>query len=244
MQQTTALSTLVSCRGLQRAYGTDSARVVALAGADLDLHAGQMVAIMGPSGSGKSTLLTIMGGLERPSAGSVTVDGASLWDLSAAELAVVRRREIGYVFQEFNLLTGLTAAENVAAPRELDGISAKAARAEAIECLGQVGLADRADAFPDDLSGGERQRVAIARSLVGERRIILADEPTGALDSATGDEVLQLLRGLCRPTTAVVLVTHDPLIAAHADRTITLRDGRIVSDTASAQSTKAAGKSA
>lgn len=231
MNQQSSSSPLVSCRGLHRSYGTDSALVEALIDANLDIHSGQLVAIMGPSGSGKSTLLTIMGGLERPSAGTVVLDGTDLWELSPTELAIVRRRQIGYVFQEFNLLTGLTAAENVAAPLELDGESAKAARARPIECLGSVGLADRADAFPDDLSGGERQRVAIARSLVGDRRLILADEPTGALDSATGDEVLTILRGLCQPDTAVVLVTHDPRIAAYADRTISLSDGRIVSDT-------------
>lgn len=241
MQHQTSLTPLVSCQGLQRSYGTESATVVALAGIDLDIHAGQMLAIMGPSGSGKSTLLTIIGGLEQPSTGSVVIDGVDLWELSPTDLATFRRRELGYVFQEFNLLTGLTAAENVAAPRELDGVSAKVARTEAVECLGHVGLGDRADAFPDDLSGGERQRVAIARSLIGNRRIILADEPTGALDSVTSDEVLSLLRGLCRPDTAVVLVTHDPLIAAHADRTISLRDGRIVSDTNAASSAAIAG---
>lgn len=222
---------MLSARDLGRTYGSVERPVVALAGVDLDLLRGQLLAVMGPSGSGKSTLLTIIGGLERPTSGAVEFDGQDLWTLSAADLATMRRREIGYVFQEFNLLSGLTAAENVGAPLELDGVPARAAHAEAVERLGRVGLTDRADAFPDDLSGGERQRVAIARALIGSRRLLLADEPTGSVDSATGEEIMELLRAACSPDSAVVVVTHDPLVAAKTDRIVSLQDGRLVSDT-------------
>jgi len=188
-----------------------------------------MVAIMGPSGSGKSTLLTIAGGLETPTTGSVQLDGRRLEQLSADDLAQVRRREVGFVFQGFNLLTGLTAAENVAAPLELDGVSAREAHQQALAQLEAVGLKDRAHAFPDDLSGGERQRVAIARGLIGDRALLLADEPTGALDSETGAAIMQLLRDACAEARAVVVVTHDQHVAAWADRVVRLRDGNIES---------------
>ena len=188
-----------------------------------------MVAIMGPSGSGKSTLLTIAGGLEAPSSGTVRLGNQQLEKLSSTELAEVRRRHIGFVFQGFNLLTGLTAVENIGAPLELDGMAPKEARRQAQEVLEAVGLGDRANAFPDDLSGGERQRVAIARGLVGDRQMLLADEPTGALDTETGASIMQLLRSACTPNRAVVVVTHDPNVAAWADRVVTLRDGNVES---------------
>ncbi len=218
---------LLTMSGVSRVYGEDPNRVVALDTVDFTVRSGELVALMGPSGSGKSTLLTIAGGLESPSTGSVDLAGTDLWTLSPAELAVVRRRQIGFVFQDFNLLSGLTAAENVAAPLELDGVSARAARPQAIERLAAVGLKDRANAFPDDLSGGERQRVAIARALIGDRQLLLADEPTGALDSTSGSEVMALLRAACTPTTAVIVVTHDAQIAAWADRVAKIQDGRI-----------------
>ena len=223
---------LLALRDVGRVYGAPPTQVVALDGVTLTVRRGEFLAVMGPSGSGKTTLLTIAGGLEAPTTGTVEFDGERLWDLSPAGLAAVRRRKIGYVFQEFNLVASLTAVENVGAPLELDGVRPKRARRQAMERLELVGLADRADAFPDDLSGGERQRVAIARGLVGGRTLLLADEPTGALDSTTGAEVLALLRLACTPTSAVIVVTHDADIAARADRTVRLRDGRVVADTA------------
>ncbi len=220
---------LVAVRRLRRTYGTPPVEVVALDGVDLDVRCGEILAVVGPSGSGKSTLLSVIGGLESPTAGEVRLDGTDLWSLDAAALAAVRRRHVGYVFQELNLLSGLTAAENVAAPLELDGAPARTARRQAVDGLGRVGLVDRADAFPDDLSGGERQRVAIARALIGNRRFLLADEPTGALDTATGNQIMALLREACTPTTAVVIVTHDADLAAAADRVAALRDGQLES---------------
>lgn len=218
---------LLSVSGLTRRYGRPPHEVTALDDVDLHVAAGELVAIMGPSGSGKSTLLTIAGGLERPTSGSVQLAGQQLDGLDAVALAAVRRRRIGFVFQGFNLLTGLTAAENVAAPLELDRVPAGTARAEALQRLEAVGLGDRADAFPDDLSGGERQRVAIARGLVGDRQLLLADEPTGALDSATSASIMELLRAACTPARAVVVVTHAAEVAAWADRVVSLRDGRV-----------------
>ncbi len=220
---------LLSIEGVRREYGEEPHHVVALAGVDFHVEPGEMVAIMGPSGSGKSTLLTIAGGLEQPTTGSVRFAGRQLEQLSARELAEVRRRQIGFVFQGFNLLDGLTAAENVAAPLELDGLRPAAARSEAIRLLDSVGLGDRGEAFADDLSGGERQRVAIARGLVGERQLLLADEPTGALDSHTGQAILGLLHGARADRRAVVVVTHDASVATWADRVVTLRDGRVES---------------
>ncbi|MFF4416335.1 ABC transporter ATP-binding protein [Streptosporangium sp. NPDC001559] len=176
---------------------------------------------------GKSTLLNLAGGLDIPTSGEVAVEGASLTGMRAADLAGLRRRHVGYVFQDLNLIPSLTAVENVMLPRELDGVRAAQARQEAGEVLAEVGLADVADRFPDEISGGQRQRVAIARALAGQRRLILADEPTGALDTPTGDEVLQLLRTRCDAGAAVLLVTHEPRYAAWADRVVFLRDGEI-----------------
>ena len=221
-------SPLLVMTGVSRTYGDAATKIVALDQADLRIEAGEMVAVMGPSGSGKSTLLTIAGGLESPTSGSVTVDGVNIGELDGAGLAGIRRQRIGYVFQGYNLLSSMTAAENVAAPLELDGVSAKAARAEAISKLEAVGLGDRGDAFPDSLSGGEQQRVAIARALVGERRLVLADEPTGALDSASGTSVMTLMRQACGTSSAVVVVTHNADVASWADRVIELHDGRIL----------------
>jgi putative ABC transport system ATP-binding protein len=222
-----AVGQLLAMSSLSRRYGEPPNEVVALNNIDFYVAAGELVAIMGPSGSGKSTLLTIAGGLESPSSGTVTLDGTDLWSLVPAALAEVRRRQVGFVFQGFNLLTGLTAAENVAAPLELDGVSAKQARVQALERLTEVGLGDRGEAFPDDLSGGERQRVAIARGLVGARQLLLADEPTGALDSETGQAVMGLLRKAASGNRSVVVVTHDPVVAEWADRVVRIRDGQI-----------------
>ena len=185
---------------------------------------------MGPSGSGKTTLLSLVGGLDRPSEGRVIVDGQDVGALKPGNLAILRRRTVGYVFQDLNLLAGLTARENVAIPLELDGRPIGEAQAAAEAALESVGLTSLADRFPDDLSGGEQQRVAIARALVGGRRIILADEPTGALDSITGESVMRLLRAHCDAGGTAILVTHDAAHAAWADRVVFLRDGRTVDE--------------
>jgi putative ABC transport system ATP-binding protein len=211
-----------------RTHGTGENEVHALRGMSLTVSPGELVAVMGPSGSGKSTLLHLAGGLDLPTSGRVLVEDTDLAGLSRKGLARVRRRSIGYVFQDFNLVPALTAAENVSLPRELDGVSARAARKEALALLGEVGIPELADRFPDDMSGGQQQRVAIARALVGERRLVLADEPTGALDSTTGEAVMALLRQRIDAGAAGVLVTHDARHAAWADRVVFLRDGLVV----------------
>jgi putative ABC transport system ATP-binding protein len=183
---------------------------------------------MGPSGSGKSTLLNLAGGLDSPTSGQVAVEGVVLGELSRHGLAAVRRRRVGYVFQDLNLLPSLTAAENVGLPLELDGTGLRKTRATAMAALEEVGLASLASRFPDEMSGGQQQRVAIARALVGDRRLILADEPTGALDSQTGESVLKLMRARVDAGAAGVLVTHEARHAAWADRVVFLRDGSIV----------------
>ena len=211
-----------------KSYGEGAATVQALQSVDLTVQPGELVAIMGPSGSGKSTMLTIAGTLEEASSGRVCVDGLDTSEMSRNERARLRRRSVGYVFQDFNLLSGLTAAENVSLPLELDGERSKAARLAALEALEELGLSDRADHFPDELSGGERQRVAIARAVVGDRRLLLADEPTGALDSVNGEGVMRLVRAACKRGVAGVMVTHDAQLASWADRVVFLRDGRVV----------------
>ncbi|MDH6135113.1 putative ABC transport system ATP-binding protein [Kitasatospora sp. MAA4] len=216
---------------VSRVHGQGAAQVHALRSIDLRVHPGEFVAVMGPSGSGKSTLLTLAGGLDSPTDGQVLVEGQSLGALSRKRLAQVRRRSIGYVFQDYNLIPALTAAENIALPRELDGISSRAARAEALTALEEVGIAELADRFPDAMSGGQQQRVAIARALIGDRRLVLADEPTGALDSTTGEAVLAVLRARCDAGAAAVMVTHEARHAAWADRVVFLRDGRLVDET-------------
>jgi putative ABC transport system ATP-binding protein len=220
---------------VSKMYGTGAAQVHALRGVNLTVEPGELVAVMGPSGSGKSTLLTIAGSLEAPSDGEVTVGAVPLSRLSRNEQAALRRRSIGYVFQDFNLLAGLTAAENVSLPLELDGVTLRIARSAALTALDRLGLAERADHFPDELSGGERQRVAIARAVVGERHLLLADEPSGALDSVNSEVVMRLVREICQDGVAGVVVTHDAQLASWADRVIFLRDGRIVDQTAQAE---------
>jgi putative ABC transport system ATP-binding protein len=223
---------ILELRGVSKTYGAGAARVRALADVDLSVAAGQMVAVMGPSGSGKSTLLTIAGSLEEPDRGEVLVAGAVVGELSRGDKARLRRRTVGYVFQDFNLLPGLTAAENVALPLELDGVAARTARSAGLRALADLGLADAAGRFPDQLSGGERQRVAIARAVAGERRLLLADEPSGALDSANAEAVMRLIHNACKRGVAAVVVTHDAQLASWADRVVFLRDGRIVDQTA------------
>ncbi|MGW4797656.1 ABC transporter ATP-binding protein [Nonomuraea sp. NPDC004297] len=221
--------TVVRLAEVARVHGEGATAVHALKGVSLEVGAGELVAVMGPSGSGKSTLLNVAGGLDRPTSGTVHLGERDL--ATVRDLAALRRREVGYVFQDLNLITSLTATENVMLPRELDGVRPRAARKEAMAVLAEIGVTDLADRFPEELSGGQRQRVAIARALVGTRRLLLADEPTGALDTRTGDEILQLLRTRCDAGAAVLLVTHEPRYAAWADRLVFLRDGMITDTT-------------
>ncbi|MBT2478811.1 ABC transporter ATP-binding protein [Streptomyces sp. ISL-94] len=220
---------------LVRTHGSAATEVHALRGINLSVFPGELVAVMGPSGSGKSTLLTLAGGLDTPTSGRVVVEGTDITTARRKELAALRRRSIGYVFQDYNLIPALTAAENVALPLELDGTSARKGRACALAALEEMGLGSLADRFPDEMSGGQQQRVAIARALVGDRRLVLADEPTGALDSETGESVLALLRSRCDAGAAGVLVTHEPRFAAWADRVVFLRDGSVVDETLRSQ---------
>ena len=224
--------TAVLClTGVSKTYGEGTTEVHALQDVDLTVEQGELVAVMGPSGSGKSSLLTIAGSLEDATTGTVSVDGAVLQGMNRKAKAALRRKSIGFVFQDFNLLAGLTASENVSMPLELDGMAIREARAEADLALDELGLSDRRDHFPDDLSGGERQRVAIARAIVGERRLLLADEPTGALDSVNSESVMRLLRQITRRGAAAVVVTHEAQLASWADRVVFLRDGRLVDQT-------------
>jgi len=224
------MSAVLELENVDRVHGDGELAVHALRAVTFRVDAGELVAVMGPSGSGKSTLLTLAGGLDSPTSGSVRVDGADLVAAGNAGRAKLRRTTIGYVFQDFNLIPALTAAENVALPLELDGASRRRAREAALVALGEVGLGEYATRFPDELSGGQQQRVAIARAVVGERRLILADEPTGALDTETGEEILRLLRARCDAGAAAVLVTHEPRHAAWADRVVFLRDGVVVDE--------------
>jgi putative ABC transport system ATP-binding protein len=219
-------------RQVSKIYGSGPSEVQALRDVDLAVERGELVAVMGPSGSGKSSLLTIAGSLEEPTAGQVLIDDVDLARVSRSDRAKMRRRSIGYVFQDFNLLPGLKAIENVTLPLELDGVATKTARAAAIEAMQELDVADRADRFPDELSGGERQRVAIARAIVGRRGLLLADEPTGALDSVNGEAVMRLLRAATHRGVAGVVVTHEAQLASWADRVVFLRDGRVVDQTA------------
>jgi putative ABC transport system ATP-binding protein len=225
------MTSALELRRLSKVYGSGPSEVNALAEVDLAVERGELVAIMGPSGSGKSTLLTIAGTLEEPTDGQVLVDGVDLAAVSRSDRAAMRRRSIGYVFQDFNLLPGLTALENAALPLELDGVRAKAARAAGRKALEQLDVAERAERYPDELSGGERQRVAIARAIVGERGLLLADEPTGALDSVNGESVMRLLRAATHRGVAGVVVTHEAHLASWADRVVFLRDGHVVDQT-------------
>jgi putative ABC transport system ATP-binding protein len=220
---------------ISKVYGSAAAEVHALSRIDLSVDSGSLVAVMGASGSGKSTLLTIAGSLEDPTSGQVYVGGRPLSSMSRNAKAQLRRQSIGYVFQDYNLLAGLRAVENVSLPLELDGVAAKKAQAFAMESLEAFGLKDRASHFPDQLSGGERQRVAIARAVVGGRQLLLADEPSGALDSTNAESVMRLILAACRRGLAAVVVTHDAQLASWADRVVFLRDGHIVDQTRPAE---------
>jgi putative ABC transport system ATP-binding protein len=227
------MSTL-ELRQVSKVYGQGAAEVHALREVSLEVDAGMMVVVMGPSGSGKSTLLTIAGSLEEPTSGQVLVAGRDIVTMPRNDKARLRRRSIGYVFQDFNLLPGLTAAENVALPLELDGVGARKAREAGLRALDGLGLADRASNYPDQLSGGERQRVAIARAVVGDRQLLLADEPSGALDSANGQAVMRMIHAACQRGVAAVVVTHDAQLASWADRVVFIRDGSLIDQAAPA----------
>lgn len=224
--------TVLGLDHVSRVYGSGEQAVHALRDISIDVEPGTFLSVMGPSGSGKSTLLGLAGGLDQPSEGVVSVCGQSLNGMSRDDLARIRRRQLGFVFQDFNLVSTLTALENIALPLELDGVGARQARAVATEALERIGLPELGDRFIEEMSGGQRQRIAIGRAIVGDRRLLLADEPTGALDSATGDEVMALIRQLADEGVAVVLVTHEARHAAWADRVVFLRDGRLVDESA------------
>ena len=220
---------MITIAGLGMRFASGGRSVPVLSDVSLEIPARQFVAVAGPSGSGKSTLLGLIAGLDRPTAGSITVGGVAVTSLSEDELARFRLDTIGYIFQSFHLVPTLTAAENVAVPLELAGERDALPRARAL--LAELGLGERAEHYPVQLSGGEQQRVAVARAVARRPPLLLADEPTGNLDSATGTQIIELIRGLNRTLgSTLVLVTHDPALAAHADRLVTLRDGRVVSD--------------
>jgi putative ABC transport system ATP-binding protein len=226
---------IVELEFVSKTFGQGPGEVRALRDVSLRIGPGEFVGLMGPSGCGKSTLLHVAGGLEEPSSGHVRVNGVDLATLDRAAQAKVRRREVGYVFQKLNLIPSLTAIENVMLPLEVDGMHHRAARVEAGAALALVGLAGPCDRFPDDFSGGQQQRIAIARALVGDRAVLLADEPTGALDTMNADSIIELLVRVSSETgAAVVLVTHEPRFASWADRVVFLRDGRIIDQTISA----------
>jgi putative ABC transport system ATP-binding protein len=223
---------LISATNLTKTYGSGETAVTALSNVSLQVRQGEFVAVMGPSGCGKSTLLHLLGGLDRPTSGFVTIDGSNLSELSDAKLTILRRRKVGFIFQFFNLIPVLNAVENAALPVTLDGVKPVEARSRATEWLKRVGLGDRLNHRPDQLSGGQQQRVAIARALVSNPSLVLADEPTGNLDTRASDETAALLRQVANEwDRAVVIVTHDPLIAASADRIIFLKDGKIADET-------------
>jgi len=224
------MNAVLELTSVTRVHGEGPTEVTALRAVSFSAYAGELVAVMGPSGSGKSTLRTLAGGLDTPTDGMVRVEGVDLAGLGPKGRAAMRRTSIGYVFQDFNLIPALTAVENVSLPRELDGSGSRSARTAALAALEEVGIADLAGRFPDEMSGGQQQRIAIARAIVGERRLILADEPTGALDSETGEEILRVIRGRCDEGAAGVLVTHEARHAAWADRVVFLRDGVVVDE--------------
>jgi putative ABC transport system ATP-binding protein len=231
-------SPALELRTVVKRYGAGLTEVRALTDVSVAVQPGELVAVMGPSGCGKSTMLHLAGALEDPDAGQVLVGGRDLSVLSATQRAALRRTDVGFVFQRLNLVPSLTAMENVMLPLELEGVSARDARERARAALVSVGIVEQLDRFPDDFSGGQQQRIAVARAVVGTRKLILADEPTGALDTMTGDAVIELMAALPSTTgAAVVLVTHEPRYAAWADRVVFMRDGRIVDEASVAPST-------
>jgi putative ABC transport system ATP-binding protein len=229
--------TLVQTEDLTKIYGKGETAVTALDHVDMSVEAGEFVAVMGPSGCGKSTLLHLLGGLDRPTEGRVIIDGQPINELPDDALTKLRRRKIGFVFQFFNLIPVLDAVENAALPVTLDGINQKEAKTRAREWLEKVGLGDRLNSRPDQLSGGQQQRVAVARALVAEPTLVLADEPTGNLDSRASEEIVGLLRQVANEWgRAVVMVTHDSRLAAYADRILFLKDGAVVDEARPIQS--------
>jgi putative ABC transport system ATP-binding protein len=223
---------IIETQNLSKIYGSGSTAVTALDNVSFSVEPGQFVSVMGPSGCGKSTLLHLLGGLDHPSDGKVLIENISIADMADDRLTELRRRKIGFVFQFFNLIPVLTAAENAALPVTLDGIKPSEARAKAAQWLERFGIGDRLASRPDQLSGGQQQRVAIARALVAEPALILADEPTGNLDTRAGDEIAGLLREVSKKyERTVIMVTHDPRIAAYSDRIIFLKDGKVVDET-------------
>ena len=225
---------LIRTQDLERSYRVGDNVIRALAGASVDIHAGECVAVMGPSGSGKSTFMNLLGCLDRPSGGRYWLDGQAVQDLDVDALAALRNRRIGFVFQSFNLLARTSAVENVELPLLYAGVAARERRARALHMLAQLGLGERAHHLPQQLSGGQQQRVAIARALVTRPVLVLADEPTGALDSRTSLEIMALLQALNGEGITVVLVTHEPDVARFARRVLRFRDGRILADEANA----------
>ena len=223
-----ARSLIIEARGLTKTYGSNGTAVHALRGVDLEVDRGEFVALIGPSGSGKSTLMALLGCLDRPTAGSYRLDGEAVEELDGAELAAIRNAKVGFVFQTYNLLPRASVSRNVELPLLYAGVSKRERRRRALELLEQVGIPEKADRLPGELSGGQRQRVAIARALANRPALLLADEPTGALDSKTGAEVLELFGELNRQGNTVLLVTHDPKIAGHAQRRVELQDGLVV----------------
>ncbi len=222
-------ASVLSTRGLAKTYASDGVEVLALRGVDLDVSAGEFVAVMGPSGSGKSTLLHLLGGLDRPTAGTIEPDGRPVEKLSERDWAILRRSRIGFVFQFFNLVDNLTVAENVELPARLIGTSARDARTRREALLSRLGVSARANALPSQLSGGQHQRVALARALVNRPCVLLADEPTGNLDVGTADRVFaELLEAVRGQGMAALIATHNPDLARRMDRVVTLKDGRVV----------------
>ena len=224
------MSSIIEARGLTKVFGSNGTAVHALCGIDLTVSAGEFVALVGPSGSGKSTLMAIIGCLDSPTKGSYAIGGTNVEGLSGAALARIRNEKVGFVFQNYNLLPKASIARNVELPLLYAGVGRKERRRRALELLERVGIPEKANVLPGVLSGGQRQRVAIARALANTPALLLADEPTGALDSKTGEEVLALFKELHRQGNSVMLVTHDPHIASLAERRVELRDGLIVSD--------------
>lgn len=240
MADTTSLASppALELRAVVKRYGAGLTEVRALTDVSIAVQPGELVAVMGPSGCGKSTMLHLAGALEDPDAGQVRVNGIDLSVLSVSQRAMLRRTDVGFVFQRLNLVPSLTAMENVMLPMELEGVSARVSRERARAALVSVGIVEQLDRFPDDFSGGQQQRIAVARAVVGTRKLILADEPTGALDTMTGDAVIELMAALPESTgAAVVIVTHEPRYAAWADRVVFMRDGRIVDEASVAPST-------
>ncbi|QGG93749.1 ABC transporter ATP-binding protein [Actinomarinicola tropica] len=222
---------IVTFDGVTKVFGRGSTETRALDSVSLSIDPGELVAVMGPSGCGKSTLLHVAGGLEAPTSGQVVTCGRNLGDASVAELSSLRRNDVGFVFQRLNLIPSLTAVENVMLPLELDGMNRRQARMQSVAALEEVGLSGHLDRYPDDFSGGQQQRIAIARAITGTRKVLFADEPTGALDTLAADSVIDLLSSLARDRgTAILLVTHEPRFTAWADRVVYLRDGSVVDE--------------